>query len=268
MKDLVNKTAPAFSGSIEAVMDACVDRVEDTGGAITIKGITKGDNGKGIRVIATASDDCAKQVKVLVDEARAAGNKALRFQVFGPVEVDFKNSDIEGNPEKPLVLRVAATQVKPVHPDPKMDPTQNAVMLFGQVNQYESEIEFTHLDTNLQEGKSPARVKLSNASKEKVVGLKGTSVMVVGRFNQQTSLEEIEKADGSKIPPFDHISFAITDLMKIAPLGVPARMPSKAKTSGVISGYNAGFEKKGSAPRSEAEQKAYLDELDQISSDF
>ncbi len=260
MSDLNNDNAVAFCGSIEIVGRVKTDSVkQNEDGTVVAKLYTKGPtNSNNVNVNLICNEDGAKQLLHCAEFAKANNEPIFRIQVFGGFEVDFCPSKLKDSPEKPLLLRVYATQAKPVSKNPDREPDQNSAFVFGTITQFQ-EVEFQHLTSPLEEGKSPARVKLTGKSKEEVEGWEGKSMVLMGSFGRQTNLEPSQIGDKT-VPPYDTMSFSAAAVMAISSFAGKARTPSKAKKTTLMSPDYEDFS--SDTVTSPADYQAQLDGMD------
>ena len=227
--------APAHCGMIIATVAAKVGStsIEDDVLRLTANGQGNTDNWFPLEVSAVEAGRA--QIEAAEAAAKAKGKSSFRFQVSGPVEMDYAPSELMGNPERQLKLHVAAATVRPVHPNPAVDPHTNTVFLFGQVQDKGWSMEFVHLDSAIEDGKSPLAVKLTKQAQADVAHLKGKNVAVVGVLSRQQSTEARTDDSGQTYNPYDHLSLAISTAQECVSFAGKSR-------------YNGGGSKKQQAP--------------------
>ena len=253
MTDLIDKNSNAsLCGSVHTVcMAKCSSLVEEADGSVTIEAGTQGNNENIFRLVIRAKEAAAAQLKAIQKLAVGKGAPAFRFQVDGPMEVELDTNKL-GVENKPLALHIAAITARPVHPKAEIDPLQNAAVLTARVVKRDFKngnsalsLEFGHLASAIDDGSSPAAIKLTKASEEKLLPYADQDVMVAGTFTRQTAEEP---KDGYSA--YDHLSFTVDNaqLIKIAAGRTRYQKGAKSKSSGVITAdYETGYESDGAA---------------------
>ncbi len=250
-------------GAMAAVLLVKLDDINfASDGSVTMKGGTKGDTKGMFPVEVSANETAAEQVKVFADRAKAQGVPGIKIWVHGPAEVDFSRSK-QGD-ERVLKLCIGADLIRGAHADEKIEPLQNAGVLFGTPDvekktskegqpYYMGKLTFTHLASGLVEGDiAPAEVKLSGASAEKLLDNNGENVIVSGRFSRQTGT-----SNGNA---FDHISFAVNNAASIT---IPNSAGRKAPQSNTSNTLQMGYENDvDDVAKSNESLKAAFDSMD------
>ncbi len=244
MKDLIGThCAAALCGSMTATLFAKTETfVEHPDGSVEVICGTQGNNENYFKVRTTATESAAKQLKIEYAKAVKKGDPAFRFQGAGPIEADTELSKV--GKEATLSLHLSATLIRPVHPNPSIDPTMNAAMIFGRARATKFgslEIQFGHLQSALDDSTGPVAVPLSRKSSEDLIAAGATDqdVMLSGVFTRQTN----ETAEGA-IPAHDKISFTVDGAQKIELTATRTRYPGTKKVvnSAVTADYEDGYD--------------------------
>ncbi len=259
-----NETNAAPCGAAAVVLAAKLESIKtNADGAVTVVGITQGDNDKTFPVEVRATETAAKQILAEVDKAAAKQMPAIKIWAHGPCEVDFETSK-EGD-QRVLKLCIGADLVRPAHPMMKVEPLQNSVVLFGSPSiasgegkeggkWYKGSLEFPHLSTEREaKNVSPAAAKLTGKSAESLIEQNGTDLMVSGRFTRQTG-----EMNGNA---YDHISLSVSTACEIRiPGGTPRQAPKATASNTVVTAdYETGFGDEGGSVDAARADLASLD---------
>lgn len=265
MSNLIDKqTNASLCGLATMVCEALPKNLtENADGSVTVKAGTQGNNENTVMVIVRAKEAAAKQLQASQKSAVEKGKSVFRFQVSGPVEVDLDTNKL-GAENKPLILNVAATMARAVHPNEKVDPLQNTALLTARVvvTNFKNgnsglSLQFGHLTSEVDEAMAPAAVKLSAASEKLLAAYADQDVMVAGTFTRQTAEEA---RDGYN--PYDHVSFTVdsAQLIQISAGKTRYQKGLKQKPQDlVVSDYETGYESDADA---QTDTKKDLSDLD------
>lgn len=239
--------APAHCGMVIATVAAKVGSTSIEDDVLHLTANAQGNTDNWFPVAISAVEAGRGQIEAAEAAAKAKGKRSFRFQVSGPVEMDYAPSELMGNPERQLKLHVAAATVRPVHPNPAVDPHTNTVFLFGQVQDKGWSLEFVHLDSSIEEGKSPLAIKLTKQAQADVAHLKGKNVAVVGVLSRQQSTEARTDDSGQTYNPYDHLSLAITTAQECVSFAGKARYNGggSKKQQPPVTDYETGYEYDG-----------------------
>ena len=238
--------APAHCGMIVATVAAKVGSSVVEDGILKITANAQGNTDNWFPIEISAAEAARAQIEALEKGAQAKGRASFRFQITGPVEMDYAPSELVGNPERQLKLHVAAATVRPVHPSPYVDPHSNTVFLFGQIQDKGWSMEFIHLNSSVEEDKSPLAVKLTKQAQADVAHLKGKNVAVVGTLSRQQSTEARTDDKGTTYNPYDHVSLAITTAQQCTSFAGKSRYNGGGKkTQAPVTDYETGYETDG-----------------------
>ena len=136
--------------------------------------------------------------------------------------------------------------VRPVHPNEEVEPLQNNCMVMGRViktkfqnGSEKVDLQFGHLASAIEDGSSPAAVKLSGGTVKLLSDYDGQDVQLCGAFTRCTA----EKAEG-EIPAHDSVSFAASSGQLVQIAGGRTRyQPKKQNKSNVITAsYEDGYD--------------------------
>lgn len=233
--------APAHCGMLVATVAAKVGSITVEDGVLKVTTNAQGNTAHWFPVELSAVEAAKAQIEAIEADAKAKGRKGFRFQFTGPCEMDYAPSELAGNPERQLLIHSAAAFVRPVHPDPAKDPHTNTFFGFGQVQDKGWSMEFTHLDSAVEDNKSPLQIKLTKQAQDDLAHLKGKNVAVVGVLSRQQSLETKE-SDGTTFNPYDHISLSVSTAQEcVSFAGKPRFNSSKPKQQSTISDYETGY---------------------------
>ena len=238
--------SPAHCGMIVATVAAKVGTYAVEGGILTMTANAQGNTDIWFPVEISAAEAARAQIEALDKGAQAKGRASFRFQVTGPVEMDYAPSELAGNPDRQLKLHVAAATVRPVHPRPDVDPHSNTVFLFGQIQDKGWSMEFTHLNSSVEDDKSPLAVKLTKQAQADVAHLKGKNVAVVGSLSRQQSTEARTDDKGTTYNPYDHVSLAITTAQECVSFAGKSRYNGGGKKAQTpVTDYESGYDVDG-----------------------
>lgn len=233
--------APAHCGMVIATVAAKVGSTVVEDGVLKVTANAQGNTDHWFPIELSAIEAAKAQIEAIESDAKAKGRKGFRFQFTGPCEMDYAPSELEGNPERQLLIHSAVASVRPVHPDPAKDPHTNCVFLFGQVQDKGWSMEFIHLDSAVEDNKSPLQIKLTKQAQADLSHLKGENVAVVGVLSRQQSLESKE-AEGTTYNPYDHISLSVSTAQKcVSFAGKPRRNASKPNQPSTVTDYESGY---------------------------
>lgn len=233
--------SPAHCGMLVATVAVTVGTTSVEDGVLKVTVNAQGNTNHWFPIELSAVEAAKAQIEAIEADAVAKGRKSFRFQFAGPCETDYAPSVLDGNPDRQLSIHAAAATVRPVHPDPAKDPHTNTFFGFGQVQDKGWSLEFTHLDSAVENNKSPLQIKLSNQSQADLAHLKGKNVVVVGVLSRQQSLETKED-EGTTYNPYDHLSLSVSTAQECVPFaGKPRFNGNKSKQQSTISDYETGY---------------------------
>lgn len=264
MSDLIDKNnAAALCGMVTTVCVAKTESLtEEADGSISVEAGSQGNNENTFKVVIRAKEAAAKQIQASQKNAVSKGVPVFRFQVSGPMEVELETNKL-GVENKPLALHIAAITARAVHPKSEVDPLQNSALLTARVVKQTFKkggsavsLQFGNLVSAIDEKMSPAAIKLTKASEEKLLPYVDQDVMVAGTFTRQTAEQP---KDGYSA--YDHLSFTVdsAQLIQISAGRTRYQKRPKANANNVItSDYESGYETQGGA----SFDKSELDSLD------
>lgn len=251
--------APAHCGMVTATVAAKVGSTSLEDGVLKLTANAQGNTEHWFPIEVSAVEAARAQIEALEAHAKSKDRASFRFQLTGPVEMDYAPSALEGSPERQLKLHCAAASVRPVHPNPSIDPHTNVVFLFGQVTDKGWEMEFTHLESSIEDSKSPLKVKLTKQSQADVAHLRGSNIVAVGTLSRQQSTEARSDKKGNTYNPYDHVSLAISSANQCSSFaGAPRRNEGNKSKATPVSDYENGYGYDGPATGGAADQ---LDDL-------
>ena len=246
MSNIINPNSnAALAGQGGVVLKANVDKlIENSDGSVSLEAGTQGANDQTFKVNIVAFETAADQLKAEKQKAKAKGSQIMRAMVFGPLEVDIEENALGKN--VPLALNLNAIMARPVHPNEAVEPLQNNCVIMGKVVKTsfqgggeKVEVQFGHLASAIEDGSSPAAVKLSGGTAKLLADYDGQDVQLCGAFTRYRA----EKPEGD-IPAHDSVSFAASSGQLIQIAGGRTRyQPKKQNKSNVITAsYEDGYD--------------------------
>ena len=257
--DTSNTAALCGSGSVTMQVNNN-DVTENSDGSVNLIGGTKGFSEHGFKIELRVTGVAATQVKVLQQEAIKNGKKGFKCYVSGPAEVELGTNKV-GKEEQPVSLAMTGNLLRPALYSNEKDPLQNTFVLCGHVVQKVFKdggtaisLEFGHLASEIQEGDSPAAVKLSTKTAELLAEYVGQDVMLCGSFSRWIQ----EKPDG-KYNAYDSFSFSADSGQLIAIAGGKTRYNTRTPRANSVA--TTGYEDQGN---SEADNKGLNNDIEDM----
>lgn len=250
MSNLINTNVnAALCGSLTAVCMAKVENLtEEADGAVTVVAGTEGSNDNVFKVVVTAREAAAKQLKASCEAAKKKGEPLFRFMASGPCEVELETNKV-GKENQPLSLTLSASIVRAVHPSRKVEPNQNAAVLTGRIVRTvfpsggtKVDLQFGHLTSTIDPSQAPAGVKLTKGSADQLEPYADQDVMVSGSFTRHTATEAKDN-----IAAHDTVSFSVDNaqLIQIAAGRTRYQKGRKESSDATVNNYESGYETAG-----------------------